>query len=99
MSDVKERTAPVKMVRGIVERNRTVNVPRGGKKVIGHLPETNTPVYGPNRMIHYTDGHEVELPEDEMAWLRERGFIVDPNNKRERLLNRTDGEGAVCFEF
>ena len=79
MSDVKEHKAPVKMVRGIVERGRTVCVPRG-KKVIGHLPETNTPVFGPT-MVHYTDGHEVSLPEEEMAWLRERGFIVDPNKK------------------
>lgn len=66
--------APAKM-RATVARGRTV--------VADHPTETRT-VQGPNGPItvavakHYGPGQEVLLPEEEVARLRQLGFLVDP---------------------
>lgn len=78
MSDEK-KPMPQKM-RGTVERGRTVVVPHPTKtRVVSYTPEgkpVSQPVY-----LTYGPGMEVELPAEEIAFFRERGYIVDPTKK------------------
>ena len=69
---------PEKLARGIVARGHSIDVPDLTKRaIVSHSPE-GKPIYrAPS--THFLPGQEVELPASEIAHLRERGFIVDPN--------------------
>jgi hypothetical protein len=45
---------------------------------VGRNPDSGEPIYTP-KLVDYTEGMEVELAPDDAAFLKERGFAVDPN--------------------
>lgn len=66
-----------KIARGVVARGRTVDIPDTTRRqVIGHTPEGKPIHRSPVRS--FGPGNEIELPAQEIATLRERGFLVDP---------------------
>lgn len=69
-----------KLMRATVERGRSVIANHPTKKKIVAWTDQGKPVEHPIR-LHYGPGQEVELPPDEVKFLRERGYLVDPNRK------------------
>jgi P pilus assembly chaperone PapD len=66
-------------VKVVVERGRTICAPdRKRKTFVGRNPDTNEPIYVP-KLVDHTEGQEVEVSWEDAAFLRERGFAVDPN--------------------
>ncbi len=70
---------PEAKVRIIVERGRTISASDPKRKSFaGRNPDTGEPIYTP-KLIDYTEGTEVEVSPEDAAFLRERGFAVDPD--------------------
>jgi hypothetical protein len=68
-----------KTARGVVARGRTFDVPdmNAPRQTVGYTPEGKAMTRAPSRT--YLPGQEVELAAKEMASLRERGFLMDPD--------------------
>ncbi len=68
-----------KTVRGIVARGRTIDVPdlNAPRQTVGYTADGKAMTRSPSRT--YLPGQEVELPAKEIASLRERGFLMDPD--------------------
>ena len=65
-------------VKVVVERGRTISAPDPKRKsFVGRNPDTNEPIYTP-KLVDYTEGQEVEVSSEDAAFLKERGFAVDP---------------------
>lgn len=72
-------TLKVTMAKGVVARGRTIMVPNLNKRVLAYNhPETGKAMMR-HEMLSYGEGAEVELAEDEIVSLRERGFLTDPS--------------------
>ena len=70
---------PEAKVRVVVERGRTISAPDPKRKTfVGRNPDSGEPIYIP-KLVDYTEGQEVEVSPEDAAFLRERGFAVDPN--------------------
>jgi hypothetical protein len=67
------------LVRAVVARGNTIEVPTGERYVAGYSGEgkDREPVYA-QRCRSVGPGREVELPADEVARLTEAGSLVDP---------------------
>lgn len=87
------KSPAVQMGRGVVERGKTVCVPQGSKTV-GHMRESGREIKGPARYIEFGPGQEVELPVEEIKFLRERGFLIDPDKK---LTPKHEGPSIQTF--
>jgi hypothetical protein len=68
-----------KLARGIVARGRTIDVPdlNAPKQIAGYTLEGKP--QGKLATRSYGPGQEVELPAAEIASLRKRGFLTDPD--------------------
>jgi hypothetical protein len=68
-----------KMARGIVARGRSIDVPdpSAPKQTVGYSAEGKP--FTKSAIRQYGPGMEVELPVQEIASLRERGFLTDPD--------------------
>lgn len=83
-----------KLARGIVARGRSVQVPDNNQQVIkGTNPETGKLIYGP-KIREYGPGEEVTLPESELKYFRELGYIVDPT----KIADEVPAEGSRLTE-
>jgi hypothetical protein len=68
-----------RIARGVVARGRSIDIPdlNSPKQIVGYTPDGKpmtklaTRCYGP--------GQEIELPVTEIASLRKRGFLLDPD--------------------
>ncbi|WP_024340989.1 hypothetical protein [Bradyrhizobium japonicum] len=90
-----ERQGSEKLVRGTVERGRTIRVPNDrDMQIVGTNPETGKPIRAP-KIVEYGPGEEVNLPESEIKSLRALGFIVDPA----RVLKTVPAEGSHLSEL
>ncbi len=80
-----------KMATGRVARGRTVTVPHPTDKIpCGVHPVTHEPMFAP-RQVDHGPGSEITLPAADIAWLREHGFLVDPN----KVIAASDTNGPV----
>lgn len=62
--------------RAVVARGRTIMAPTSEKRLATHTPE-GKPVYAPI-MKMFGPGEDIELPMDEIKWLRGTGHLIDP---------------------
>ncbi|HTQ09308.1 MAG TPA: hypothetical protein VMI31_04485 [Fimbriimonadaceae bacterium] len=75
-----ENTAP-QLETGVVKPGRTVCVPRSNaKSFAGRDPETGEPILVPS-VQEFGPNQTIRLPREEIAWLRQRGFLVDHDAK------------------
>ena len=66
-------------VKVVVERGRTICAPDPKRKsFVGRNPDSGEAIYAP-KLVDYAEGQEVEVTSEDAAFLRERGFTVDPN--------------------
>ena len=75
MPEIKD--AAPKLAKGIVAKGRTVEVPSNQRRIAGYTADSK-PVYRATQRIA-NPGDEVELPAEELAYLRAAGFLVDPD--------------------
>lgn len=71
-----EETRPERMIKATVARSRSLMVGRG-RKVVGYNEFTKEPIYAPICEI-VDELTEIELPESEVLFQRERGYLIDP---------------------
>lgn len=67
------------MVLCTVEKGHTVEVPTGEKIVRGHSDDGKEQ-FRP-AIKRYGPGEQVQLPASEARWLKDLGYLVDPNRK------------------
>lgn len=66
-------------VKVVVERGRTISAPDPKHKTfVGRNPNSGEAIYTP-KLVDYAEGQEVEVSPEDAAFLKERGFAVDPN--------------------
>ena len=70
---------PEAKVKVVVERGRTISAPDPKRKsFVGRVPDSGEAIFTP-KLVDYAEGQEVEVSPEDAAFLRERGFAVDPN--------------------
>lgn len=60
-----------------VARGRSVDVPSGERRKVGHDPVTGEAIFAAVQR-RYAEGQQVELPRSQITRLRELGFLTDP---------------------
>jgi hypothetical protein len=65
-------------VKVIVEKGRTISAPDPKRKTfVGRDPNSGESLFAP-KLVDYGEGQEVEVSSEDAAFLKERGFAVDP---------------------
>lgn len=75
-NDEQKKPTP-RLARGVVARGRTVVVPTAQTRTAGYTAE-GKPIVVPVTKT-FVPGQEIELPHDEIKWLRSIGHLIDPN--------------------
>ena len=87
--------AKTKVDRAIVARGRTVAIPSPTKRAFaGRHPDTGVEIFGP-KIDEFGPGTEVELPVDEIAELRAKGYLVDPGAVQHQVANGPNFDAAA----
>jgi hypothetical protein len=78
MADLKQAGQELaeKTIRAIVARGRSISIPTKQNQVVGYKDD-GKPIYR-SVLKSFIAGDEVELPESEISFLRERGFLTIP---------------------